>query len=502
VQIRDLDKSYGGVHALRHVNLTMEEAEVHGLCGENGAGKSTLIRCVTGVVVPDSGSVSIAGRSPRFGSVRSAEAIGIAVMHQESIAFPDLNAIDNIFVGREPRRLAGLWLDRRRMRLEATRLLDRLQQRLDLDVPLRELSLAERQMVAMARALAQQCRLLIMDEPTASLSARETENLLETVGLLRQQGVAILYVSHRLDEIFTLADRVTVLRDGQHVVTKNVGDISKSDLIHWMVGRELEQTTVRDVNPAGPLVMEVRDLQVQQTARVGKQPGFNLKLHAGEVVGLSGLVGAGRSEIVRAIFGIDRRVAGEVLVHGELVAPNSVRAAVHHGVVLVPEDRQHQGLVLSMSIRANLTLAILRKIAKAGFVRAAEESRLVSEWIRELSVKAADTNLAAETLSGGNQQKLVLGKWLATSPRVLMLDEPTRGVDVGAKAQVYQLIRELARQGTAVLVVTSDLPELLALCQRIVVIREGRIAGELDGVATTQQEVLQLALPGGEALSA
>jgi rhamnose transport system ATP-binding protein len=472
--------------------MELRRGEIHALCGENGAGKSTLIKCLTGAVVPDSGSVEIDGTPLAFGDVSTSESAGIAVIHQESTAFPDLNALDNIFVGREPRRMWGCALDRERMRREATEVLRRLGQDFDVRCPVGELSVANRQMVAMARALSQRCRLLVMDEPTASLSARETDVLLAIVRRLRNEGVTILYVSHRLEEIFDIADRVTVFRDGHYVNTRGTADIGKEELIGMMVGREVEELTQRHEHAGG--IGGVR-FEIKQLTSGTVFQDISITIRAGEIVGLAGLVGAGRSEVARAAFGIDVYESGEVQIDGTPLPPNDVRASLDRGLGLVPEDRQHEGLVLPMTVRENLSLAILRRLTRVGLVSRMSERNVVAGLMAELQIKAPNQDVAAVTLSGGNQQKLVLGKWLAARPRVLILDEPTRGVDVGAKVQVHQLIRRLAAEGTATLVISSELPELLSICDRVVVMREGRISGEVDGKSATQEQILQLALP-------
>jgi rhamnose transport system ATP-binding protein len=491
LDIENLSKSYGGVRALCGVQLDLCRGEIHALCGENGAGKSTLIKCLTGVQTPDAGSIEIDGRALPFGDVRASEAAGIAVIHQESTVFVDLNTVDNVFVGREPKKARGLLLDRRRMRAETADVLRRLGESLDLRRPLREFSVAGRQTVALARALSQQCRLLIMDEPTASLSARETDALLGIVQRLRDDGVTILYVSHRLDEVFKIADRVTVLRDGRYVATRATADIDRSELIRMMVGREVEELTGRHGH-AGP-IGDVR-LAVQNLCRRSGFREISLEVRSGEIVGLAGLVGAGRSEVARAVFGIDPYDAGEVYVDGRKLPPGDVRAAVNMGLGLVPEDRQREGLVLHMSVSENLSLAVLRRLTRAGLVHRRTERELTRRLLDALNITAAGPAAPAETLSGGNQQRLVLGKWLAARPRVLILDEPTRGVDVAAKAQVHRLIRNLADDGMATLVISSELPELLSICDRVLVMREGRISGELDGRVATPEQVLQLAL--------
>ena len=491
VQINKLQKSYGGVQALRDVTLDLRAGEIHALCGENGAGKSTLIKCLSGVTVPDGGQVIIGDQRLPLGDVRGAASAGIAVIHQESTAFSDLNALDNIFVGREAKKWGGCFLDRAKMRRDAVSILQRLGHQLDIDRPVGQLTVADRQIVAMARALSHECRLLIMDEPTASLSARETKALLDLARRLRDEGVTILYVSHRLEEILDLADRVSVLRDGQHVATREIAQTSKTQLIQLMVGREIEETHSKDVPQAtaGPHVrLEVERL----TGSAFHDVSFSVR--PGEILGIGGLVGAGRSELVRAIFGIDTYESGKVSVDGVLLPGGDVQQSLRRGMALVPEDRQHEGIVLAMTVGQNVSLAVLKRLTCWGLVRRRAERELVADLMSQLQVKAPHPNVLAETLSGGNQQKLVLGKWLASKPTTLLLDEPTRGVDVGAKAQVHELIREFSTTGMATVVISSEIPELLAVCHRIIVMCEGSIAGEVTGEAKPE-EILRLALP-------
>jgi len=489
VQIVGLTKSYSGVRALDYVSLDLNAGEVHALCGENGAGKSTLIKCLAGVTVPDSGCVEISGRMLRFGSVGDSEAAGVAVIHQEATTFPDLDTVDNVFVGRELTNRFGL-LDRSRMNRETHRLLDLLGQHFDVRKPVGELSLANRQMVSMARALSRKCKLLIMDEPTASLSLHETDALIKTVKRLRTQGVAILYVSHRLSEVFELADTVSVLRDGKLVASQQRSELTEAELIRQMVGRDAVATdkASSSARAFGDTKLEVHGLSGQGFASV------SLSVRAGEIVGVAGLVGAGRSELAKAIVGIDRYDAGQVLVDDRVLPAGKVCAALDAGVALVPEDRQHEGLVLPMNVRENMTMAVLPTQARYGLIDRTAERHLVQELIERLRVKTVDAEVSMKSLSGGNQQKVVLAKWLARKPGVLILDEPTRGVDVGAKAQVHALVRELAAEGMATLLISSDLPELIAMCDRVLVMREGKISGELPANAT-QEEVLALALP-------
>ena len=498
VQIAELSKSYGGVRALQNLSFDIRRAEVHALCGENGAGKSTLIKCLCGVVNPDAGSLRVEGKTFKTGDIHAAEEAGIAVIHQESTSFLDLDAVDNLFVGREIRK--GFLLDRKQMEQDALEVLERLGMQLDLHRPLREFTVAQRQMVEMARALLRECKVLIMDEPTASLSERETRILLQQVKQLREQGVSVLYVSHRLDEIFELSDRVTVLRDGQFVATNATADLNEAALIQQMVGREVEALTQHGEH-AGRT--DKPCLEIHALSSEGAFEDVSFTVHRGEILGLGGLVGAGRSEVARAVFGVDDYDAGEVRVEGQVLGKGSIQEAMAAGMALVPEDRQHEGLVLPMSIGENITMAILPELSSKGLLNSVREKSRVSELVEKLTVKTDDPTLPAHSLSGGNQQKVVLGKWLANQPKVLILDEPTRGVDVGAKAEIHRLIRELTAQGMATVVISSDLPELLALSDRVLVMCEGRVAGELDGATATQEEVLGLALPavlGAESL--
>lgn len=496
IQIENLSKTYGGVRALNGISLKIAAGEVHGLCGENGAGKSTLIKCLTGVVAPDTGAVNVKGTALPLGDIHAAEEAGIAVIHQESTSFLDLDLVDNLFVGRELCR--GFFLDRRAMEKEARTMMERLGLTLDLHSPLRDFSVAQRQMVEIARALLRDCQLLIMDEPTASLSGRETDILKSVVQQLRTGGVSVLYVSHRLEELFELSDRITVLRDGELIATSLTPELDHDSLIRKMVGRNVETLTRHDDDNR-----RLGDVSLQVEGLTGE--GFSdvsFQLRSGEILGLAGLVGAGRSEVVRSLFGIDRYDSGTVSLAGKLLPKESVRAAVEAGLALVPEDRQHQGLVLPMTVGANLSMAILPDLSHALLIDRKREAERVDAQLQNLQVRAEGPEMTTSSLSGGNQQKVALGKWLANRPVVLILDEPTRGVDVGAKAEIHRLLRELTAEGMATLIVSSDLGELLALCDRIVVMCEGRVAGELEGASADEEAVMRLAFPtGGEAVA-
>ncbi len=494
VVIERISKRFGGVQALSEVSLTLSAGEIHALCGENGAGKSTLIKVLAGAHRPDSGRVLAGGRELAPGSVRAAEAAGIAVIYQEAPVFPELTVAENLAAGRAPRGRFPGSLDRPAMRAEALRLLGLLHVSLSPDQRVSTLSTGERQAVVIARALARQCRCLVLDEPTSSLSARETEALFSLIRRLRAQGTAILYVSHRLEEIFQLADRVTVLRDGRWVATRPAAELDSAALIRLMVGRDIESPVLHRTGGAapGPAALEIRNL-----TRPGEFYDINLTVRSGEIVGLAGLVGAGRSELARCVFGLTRPHSGAVLLGGAAAPAGDVPATIRRGAAMAPEDRRTQGLVLPLSVRENLGMIVHRVLARSLFRNRAAERETAESAIRALDIRCASPAQPAALLSGGNQQKVVLGKWLALEPRVLLLDEPTRGVDVGAKAEIHRLIRELAERKAAVLVISSELPEILALSDRIVVLREGRISGELSRAEATPERVLELALPRG-----
>ena len=500
LRAEDLTCTFGSVRALTDVSITIGAGEVHGLCGENGAGKSTLIRCLGGVIEPEKGRVTV-GEITLPRGVRAVESMaggGVAVIHQEPIAFADLTAVDTIFLGREMTRWGGARLDRTAMRTRAAMLLDELGEHINLDRRTGELALAQRQMIAMARALALECRFLILDEPTASLSVREAVALHDVIRRLARRGVGVLLVSHHLEEVLALSERVTVLRDGRVVGSQEAGGLSKHRLVSMMAGREMGDmhagANQTDAHGEQSVLLDVRGL-----SRAGTYENVSLTVRAGEIVGLGGLVGAGRSDMARALAGVEGYARGEVLMEGKPLGQGSVRTAVRAGIVMVPEDRRAQGLVGAMSIGANVGMSDPAGLVRMGLISKLREVALGAEAIAALDIKAQGPKVAVGTLSGGNQQKALIARWLAPRPRpkLLILDEPTRGVDVRAKSEIHRLVRRLAEEGAGVLLISSDLPELLALATRIVVMRQGRIAGQLPAHAANAERVLALAVPGG-----
>jgi len=492
VEVREISKQFPGVRALHRVSLTVAPGEVLALIGENGAGKSTLLKILAGVQPPDSGEILVDGKAVRFRGVEDALAVGIALIHQELNLADNLDLAGNIFLGREPSR-AGL-LDLSAMRREAAEWLEMVGLRLDPAMPLSRLPIGHQQLVEIAKALSTRARLLIMDEPTSSLSARETETLFRVVKELQSRGVSVIWISHRLGEVQELADRVVVLRDGQNAgeITARA-EIEHERMIRMMVGRDIDRLARRPSHPPGDVVLAVREL------RTPAHPGhpLSLEVRAGEIVGIAGLVGAGRTELLTTLFGVTPAVAGSVAMGGRSVTPRSPREAIKAGLALVPEDRKQQGLILEMAVRENMSLVALGAESRGGFIDFPAERRLAAEMIPALAIKTPGDRQAVQFLSGGNQQKVVLAKWLAIKPQVLLLDEPTRGIDVAAKAEIYDLVHRLAGQGLAVLFVSSEMEEILALADRALVMHEGRLAGGLARAELTEENVIRLAAGGG-----
>ena len=484
LRLESVSKAFPGVQALDRVDFEVRAGEVHALLGENGAGKSTLIKIVSGVYQPDAGSILIDGRAARFATPSEAQRAGIATIYQELLLFPELSVAENIFLGHAPRTAWGT-IDWGAMRARAHELLASLEIR-DLDVarPVGALSVGNRQRVEIAKALSQNARILIMDEPTAALSEADVLHLFRIVRLLRERGVGIVYISHRLEEVFELADRVTVLRDGQFVGTRQVDGCGPDELITMMVGRTIDNLFPKLPAAIGQPVLEAR--------RLNGPPLFHevsMEVRAGEIVGLAGLVGSGRSELAQAIFGIQPAQSGELLLDGRAVRIGSPEAAKRLGIAYVPEDRGHQGLIRPMRLRENISLAVLRQVARGPFIDRRAETALAEKSIRQLSVRASGPEQVVAKLSGGNQQKVVLSKWLASAPRVLIMDEPTRGIDIGAKSEIHRLMSGLARAGLAILMISSELPEIMGMSDRILVMREGTIVAEFAREDATQEAI-------------
>ena len=486
----NISKSFGGVKALQSVEFAAYGGEVHALLGENGAGKSTLIKCFTGVYRPDEGEITVDGKPAHFADPRDARRAGIAAIYQEPSLFPDLDITENIFVGRQMTAGGGriAW---RRMVQEARRLLEQLGVHLDPGTKARYLSVAEQQMVEVARALSIDAKILIMDEPTSSLTLAEVAELFRIVRQLRDSGTAVVFISHRLEELFELADRVTILRDGRYVGTQSLTNVTTEQLIEMMVGRTLADLFPKQVVAPGEVL-----LQVEALSLAGVFNDISFDVRAGEIVGLAGLVGAGRTDVAQTIFGITPATSGVIKVAGKQVAIADPQAAMRLGLAYVPEDRQHHGLLLPMSIAHNITLPDLAHFSRLGFLDNGGERKAAEAAADQMEVKRTSVTQKVNELSGGNQQKVVLAKWLATNPRILILDEPTRGIDVGTKSAVHALMSQLAAQGIAILMISSELPEILGMSDRVLVMREGRLTGHFSRAEASQEKIMQAATLG------
>ena len=487
--VRGVSKAYAGVHALREASFELRAGEVHALVGENGAGKSTLIKVITGAVLPDTGEVRLDGQTITHNSPRRARALGLAAIYPQPALFPDLSVAENMAMGIEA---GGPW---RRVRWEVRRkraqeLLAEVGARIDPERDAGSLSMPEQQLVEIARALGAQARVLILDEPTASLSEEDTRNLFGVIRRLRAQGVGLVYISHRLEELPEIADRVTVLRDGRTTSTREVAAVGRAELIQLMVGRELDAVFPKRKVEAGDVVLELRGLG----SRSAGVKGVSLQVRAGEIFGLSGLVGAGRTELARTLFGLESVDEGELLVRGRPVRFASPAAAIAAGIAYLPEDRRRHGVILDMPIDANITLASLHGLSRPFGLDVRREREIALHSVRRLGIKTPSTYAPVATLSGGNQQKVALSRWLVTEPAVLVLDEPTQGVDVGAKAEIHRLMGDLAAQGAAILMISSEMPEVLGMSDRIGVMRGGQLRGVLSRGEATQAGLLALAL--------
>ncbi len=486
VQFKNVSKRFPGVQALRDVTLEVTHGSCHALCGENGAGKSTLGKILAGVHRADDGEVVVEGKPVHFAGPRDALAAGIGMVHQELAFCENLTVAENLCLGQMPKR--GPFVSRRQMLQRARENLATIQSTIDPSERIGALPVSQQQLVQIAAAVARGARILVFDEPTSSLSQLEAEHLFELIKRLQAQGVTALYVSHRMEEIFRLCDTITVLRDGQHVATKPTNEFTEATLVQSMIGRPLEAYFPGHLK--GAVGEEL--LRVESLSSPGKFQGVSFALRAGEVLGVAGLVGAGRTEVTQALFGLDPRATGKIYLRGEPVSVSQPATAMKFGLGLVPEDRKRHGLVLMLTARENVALPTLERRARLGWVLASEERSLAQKFFDRMRVRAPRIGVLAASLSGGNQQKLVLAKWLAAECRILIVDEPTRGVDVGAKAEIHGLIDELANQGSGVLLISSELPELINLSTRILVLRQGRIVGELPRERSSQEAVVRL----------
>ena len=488
LEMRGIVKSFPGSQALRGVNFSLKAGEVLALLGENGAGKSTLMKVLGGAFRADAGSIEIDGVVQHFASPQGSLRSGVAVIYQEFNLVPGLTACENIFLGQEPTHVG--FIAQAQERRQAAELFKRLGVEVDLDVGCRRLTTAQQQLVEIAKALAFQARIIVMDEPSAALTSHEVGRLFAIIEELKRQGIGIVYISHRLDEIFAIADRVTVLRDGLNVGERPIAQVTRQELIELMVGRVLSDEFPKRSTTIGPPRLEVTGLRRGRAVR-----DVSLSVHRGEILALTGLVGAGRTETVRLIFGADLREAGEIRLDGSLLAIRSPRDAIAAGIGLLTEDRKLQGLVLGHSVRENFGLPNLSWLTRGGFVMLRRERDEFARYAAALRIKASSSEQRADTLSGGNQQKVVLSKWLARNCNVLIFDEPTRGIDVGAKYEIYLLMNELAAQGKAILMISSELPEVLGMADRILILHEGRVTGEIaDPRSATQEQIMKLAI--------
>lgn len=498
LEMRGVTKRFPGVVALDRAELFLRPAEVHCLLGENGAGKSTLMKILAGAQPMDEGEIFIDGEPVVIQSPHHAQALGISMIYQEFNLTPYMSVAENIFLGREPCRGRTPIIDWSTLYKDAEQILTRIGVSLDVRRPVHELSIAQQQMVEIAKALSVDARIIVMDEPSATLTDHELQALFDLIRTLKHQGIALVYISHRMEEIFEIGQRATIMRDGAHIVTKDLCDLSRDEIIRQMVGRELKDEFPKQVFDLG-----AERLRVDGLTGGGRFTDISFSLHAGEIVGLTGLVGAGRTEVARAIFGADPVTGGNVYLDGELVHIKSPRDAIARGIGLLTEDRKNQGLVLGMTVAENTTLANLSALVRGGFMDRKAERRVAEQYIGELAIKTPGPAQIVQNLSGGNQQKVVLAKWLYTESKVLIFDEPTRGIDVGAKVEIYKLMNALVERGVAVMVISSELPEVLGMCDRILVMHEGRLAGELSRAEATQEAVMHLATgASGEATTA
>lgn len=494
LEIENITKEFPGVKALKGVSFEIRRGEVHALVGENGAGKSTLMKILSGVYTPTTGKIRLDGKEVTFNDPKQAQQLGVSIIHQEFSLIPYLSGVDNIFLGREKKKASRL-LDKTKMRKEAEEVLQRLNADIDLNKPVAHLSVANQQFIEIAKAIALDTKILIFDEPTASLTGKEIDKLFELIEKLKADGVTIIYISHHLDEILYMCDRMTCLRDGEWVGTREVKDVTKQDIVKMMVGREIvnafpEKPTL---NKKEEILLDVKRLHNKSIADI------QLSLRKGEIIGIAGLVGSGRTETVRALIGADSTQEKEVYINGQKIDIKNPTDALSHGIALIPESRKTQGLVLNMTIKNNISLPILKDLSNfLGMINKKKEDDVIEQSIRDLLIKTPNSRQLVKNLSGGNQQKVVLAKWLNTDCKILIFDEPTRGIDIGAKEEIYKLMRNLADKGISIIMISSELPEILGMSDRVLVMHKGRMKAEITGTDTTSEKVMYYATGGGD----
>lgn len=490
LEMKGITKTFPGVKALNNVNLSIKPGTVHALMGENGAGKSTLMKILLGIYSEYEGSIIYQGKKQKIKNVKQALDLGISMIHQELTFIENMTIAENIHLGKEP-SIRKIWIHEKRMLKSTKELLSRINLPLDPKTLMKDLSVSEKQMVEIAKAISYESKIIIMDEPTSAISDREVEKLFNIINELKKNGVAIIYISHKMDEIFKISDKITILRDGGYIGTYNANNLTIEKLVSLMVGRQLN-----DLFPPKNTVLGEEVINISNLNKKGSFENISFNVHKGEIVGIAGLMGAGRTEVVNSIFGLELLDSGEIKINGKKVKIKSPADALNAGISLVSEDRKQIGLILPLSVRENMTLSILPFVSKFSLISKERESKIVDEFIKELSIKTPNKEQLVKNLSGGNQQKIVIAKSLLKDPNVIILDEPTRGIDIGAKTEIYNLIIKLAEQGKAVIIVSSELTEILGLSDRILVMHEGKITGELSKDEANQENIMKLAVGG------
>lgn len=486
LQMKNIHKTFPGVYALKAVDFELRAGEVHAILGENGAGKSTLIKILGGIYSADQGEIYIEGKKVEIREVTDAQKYGIAIIHQELVLVPYMTVAENIFLGREP--MKGGFVNSAKMHEDAQRLIDSYGININAKSMVRDLTIAQQQLVEIIKAISYNSKILVMDEPTSSISEKEVKFLFETMRNLTAKGVGIIYISHRMSELAEICDRVTVMRDGSYIGTRVVKETTSDELISMMVGRELKNYYTRDFKKDGEVILKCENISDRKMVK-----GVSFEVRKGEIVGFSGLIGAGRSEVMKCLFGLTKEYTGVIYIEGKKAEIRSPSDAIKHGIALVPEDRKLEGLFQMQSVRFNSTIAVLRKFIKGISVNRKKEEEITQKYIDRMSTKTPSMEQAIGKLSGGNQQKVMIGRWLATSPKILILDEPTRGVDVGAKSEIYAIMNDLAKSGMAIIMISSEMPELINMSDRIYVMCEGRITGCLSHEEVTQEKIMKLA---------